>query len=236
MSARYARAVQGQADIASIGALLADDARASMILALLGGEAIPAGELARRARVSPSGANAHLRRLREGGLVTQESVGRHRYFRLASAELAEALESLARVAPVRPVSSFRESEGTRALKHARTCYDHLAGELGVAVADALVDRGVLTRSDKSFAVNDGGTRWLAALGIDLDAVAGSRRSFARACVDWSERRPHLAGSLGAAVADVFFAQKWIRRLPGGRAVAVTPDGRACLERELGLSA
>lgn len=228
--------MDGQADIASIGALLADDARASMILTLLGGEAIPAGELARRAGVSASGASAHLRRLREGGLITQERLGRHRYFRLASAELADALESLARVAPVRPVSSFRESEGMRALKHARTCYDHLAGELGVAVTDALVERGVLMRRDESFAVTHGGTRWLAALGIDLDTVAGSRRSFARACLDWSERRPHVAGSLGAAVADAFFARRWIRRLPGGRAVAVTPAGRVWLERELGLTA
>ena len=228
--------MNGQADIAAIGALLADDARASMVLTLLGGEAIPAGELARRAGVSPSGASAHLKRLREGGLITQESVGRHRYFRLASAELAEALESLARVAPVRPASSFRESESTRALKHARTCYDHLAGELGVAVSDALVDRGLLTRADAAFAVTNDGTDWLRSLGIDLDDVAASRRSFARACLDWSERRPHLAGSLGAAVADVFFARKWIRRLPGGRAVAVTPDGRAWLARELGLSA
>lgn len=228
--------MNGQADIALLGALLADDARASMVLTLLGGDAIPAGELARRAGVSPSGASAHLKRLREGGLVTQESVGRHRYFRLASPELAEALESLARVAPVRPASSFRESESTRALKHARTCYDHLAGELGVAVADALVDRGVLTRTDEAFAVTDAGTTWLASLGIDVEEVAASRRSFARACLDWSERRPHLAGSLGAAVADAFFARKWIRRLPGGRAVAVTPDGRAWLARELGLSA
>jgi DNA-binding transcriptional ArsR family regulator len=227
--------VNGQADIASIGALLADDARGTMVLTLLGSEAVPAGELARRAGVSPSGASAHLRRLREGGFITQEHVGRHRYFRLASPELAEALESLARVAPVRPVSSFRESEGTRVLKHARTCYDHLAGELGVAVADALIERGVLTRGGDAFAVTDDGSQWLTSLGIDLDAAAGSRRSFARACLDWSERRPHLAGSLGAAVADVFFARKWIRRLPGGRAVAVTPDGRAWLQRELGLS-
>jgi len=228
--------VNGEADLASIGSLLADGARASMILTLLGGDAIPAGELARRAGVSPSGASAHLKRLREGGLITQERAGRHRYFRLASAELAEALESLAHVAPVGRASTFRESEGTRALKRARTCYDHLAGELGVCVADALVGRGVLTRGDAAFALTDEGTRWFDGLGIDIDALAGSRRSFARACVDWSERRPHLAGSLGAALAEVFFARKWIRRLPGGRAVAVTPDGRAWLARELGLSA
>lgn len=228
--------MNGEADLASIGSLLADDARASMILTLLGGDAIPAGELARRAGVSPSGASAHLKRLREGGLITQERAGRHRYFRLASAEVAEALESLAHVAPVRRVSSFRESEATRALKRARTCYDHLAGELGVGVADALVGCGVLTRTDAAFALTDEGTRWFGGLGIDVDAIAASRRSFARACVDWSERRPHLAGSLGAALADVFFARKWIRRLPGGRAVAVTPDGCAWLARELGLGA
>ena len=227
--------MNGQADIAAIGALLADDARASMVLTLLGGDAVPAGELARRAGVSPSGATAHLKRLREGGLITQERIGRHRYFTLASPELAEALEALARVAPVRPASSFRESEGTRALKHARTCYDHLAGELGVAVADALLERGVLTRADDAFTVTRAGSDWLSSLGIDLEAVAASRRSFARACLDWSERRPHLAGALGASVADVFFARKWIRRLPGGRAVAVTADGRTWLARELGLS-
>jgi DNA-binding transcriptional ArsR family regulator len=228
--------VNGRADIASIASLLADDARASMILTLLGGDAIPAGELARRAGVSPSGASAHLKRLREGGLITQQRAGRHRYFRLASPELAEALESLVRVAPSRPVSSLRESEGTHALKHARTCYDHLAGELGVGVADSLVDRGVLARMDDAFALTDDGTRWFTAIGVDIDALTESRRSFARACIDWSERRPHLAGSLGAALADVFFVRKWIRRLPGGRAVAVTPDGRAWLARELGLPA
>jgi DNA-binding transcriptional ArsR family regulator len=228
--------VNGQADIASVGALLADDARAAILLTLLGGEPVPAGELARRAGVSPSGASAHLKRLREGGLITQTSVGRHRYFRLASPELADALESLARVAPIRPVSSFRESEGTRALKRARTCYDHLAGELGVAVADALVARGVLARADDAFTITADGTRWLTTLGVDLETAAGARRSFARACLDWSEQRPHLAGALGAAVADLFFARSWIRRLPGGRAVAVTPDGHAWLARELGLSA
>jgi len=226
--------MNGEADLASIGSLLADDARATMILTLLGGDAIPAGELARRAGVSPSGASAHLKRLREGGLITQERAGRHRYFRLASHELAEALESLARVAPVRPVSGFRESEATRSLKHARTCYDHLAGELGVGVADALVECGMLTRADAAFALTGDGARWFTALGIDLDALNGSRRSFARACVDWSERRPHVAGSLGAALADGFFARRWIRRLPGGRAVAVTLNGRAWLARELGL--
>jgi DNA-binding transcriptional ArsR family regulator len=228
--------VNGQADIASVGFLLGDDARAAMLLTLLGGEAVPAGELARRAGVSPSGASAHLRRLREGGLITQERIGRHRYFRLASPELAEALESLARVAPVRPASSLRESETTQALKRARTCYDHLAGELGVALADALVERKLLTRSDEAFALTRDGAAWLGSLGVDLAVVGRSRRSFARACIDWSERRPHLAGALGAAVCDLFFARVWIRRLPGGRAVAVTEDGRAWLARELGVSA
>jgi DNA-binding transcriptional ArsR family regulator len=227
--------VTGQADIAAVGALLADNARAAMVLTLLGGEAVPAGELARHAGVSPSGASAHLRRLRDGGLVSQECVGRHRYFRLASPELAEALESLARVAPVRPASSFRDSESTHALRRARTCYDHLAGELGVALADALVERKLLSPADDAFALTGAGSAWLGSVGVDLAALAHSRRSFARACLDWSERRPHHAGAHGGGVTDLFFARAWIRRLPGGRAVSVTEAGSAWLMRELGIS-
>lgn len=222
------------ADFASIGALLADDARATMLLSLLGGDAVPAGELARRAGVSPSGASAHLRRLRDGGLIAEEAVGRRRLFRLASDELAEALEALARVAPPKPVNGLRAAQAGEALRHARTCYDHLAGELGVAVTDALVARGVLASSDGTFAVSAPGAVWFEQLEIDLVPLRRARRSFARACLDWSERRPHLAGSLGAAVASAFFARRWIERLPGGRAVVLTPAGAAWLETELGL--
>ena len=223
------------ADIAAVGALLADRARASMLEALLSGEATTAGELAFQAGVSRSGASAHLRRLREGGLVTEEVAGRNRLFRLASPELAEALEALARVAPTRAASGLREAETMRALKRARTCYDHLAGELGVAVTEALVRRRILRAGDGDFSLTTAGSAWFGDLGVDVDSARASRRSFARGCLDWSERRLHLAGSLGAALADAFFGHGWLRRLPGGRAVALTDAGEAWLRDELELA-
>jgi DNA-binding transcriptional ArsR family regulator len=222
-------------DIAALGALLADDSRSSMLLALLGGDAISAGELARVAGVSPSGASAHLRRLREGGLVVDEVGGRNRFFRLASPELAEALEALARIAPPRAPGDLRTAEVGRALKRARTCYDHFAGELGVALTEALVERDLLARGGESYSVTPAGASWLAGLELDVAELERKRRSFARACLDWSERRPHLAGSLGAAIAATFFARGWARRLPRGRAISVTPAGVAWLEGELGFS-
>lgn len=224
------------ADIAAVGALLGDRARASMLEALLSGEATSAGELARLAGVSRSGASAHLRKLRDGGLITEEPAGRSRLFRLASPELAEALEALARIAPTRAVSGLREAETTRALKRARTCYDHLAGELGVAVTESLVRRRILRSEDGNFALTKNGVAWFGELGVDVEAARAARRSFARGCLDWSERRLHLAGSLGAALADTFFAHGRLRRLPGGRAVALTAAGESWLREELGLSA
>lgn len=222
------------ADIVAVGAALADESRAAMLLALLGGDTLSAGELARISGRSPSGATAHLRTLRTAGLVTVEDAGRNRFFRLAGPDVAEALEVLARVAPPRPARTLRRSEQVRALKVARTCYDHLAGELGVAVTDALVERRFLLRDVNGLRLTPDGARWLRALGIDAGEVAHRRRSFARDCLDWTERRPHLAGALGAALTDVFFARRWVRRLPGGRAIAVTPAGGEWLSRELGI--
>jgi DNA-binding transcriptional ArsR family regulator len=223
------------ADIAAIGALIGDRARASMLLALMGGDAVSAGELARQAGVTPSGATAHLRRLRDGGLVTDEAVGRQRVFRLAGRDVAEALEVLSLVAPPLSARGLRESKAAAAMKRARTCYDHLAGELGVAVTEALVDRDVLAPEDGRFSVTDAGRVWLGDLGIDVAALERKPRSFARSCVDWSERRPHLAGSLGAGVATTFFARGWVRRRPGGRAIAVTAAGADWLEGTLGVA-
>jgi DNA-binding transcriptional ArsR family regulator len=223
------------ADIASIGALIGDRVRAEMLQALLGGDRISAGQLARAAGVSKSGASAHLRRLRDGGLIRDETVGRHRLYTLASPEIADVLEALARVAPLRPARSLRESESARALRAARTCYDHLAGELGVGITEALVGRGYLVTNEESFTITADGASFFSELGIDVDELGCRRRSLARTCLDWSERKHHLAGSLGAAVADVFLQRRWIRRLPGGRAVALQTAGRAWLEQELGYA-
>ena len=192
------------ADIAAAGAALADETRAGMLLALLSGETLSAGELARVAGRSPSGASAHLRALQDVGFVVVEERGRNRYFRLASPGVADALEALARVAPPRAVKTLRQSEAARAVQRARTCYDHLAGELGVAVTDALVERGVLEQADASFRVTASGASWLDKLGIDIAALEQQQRSFARACLDWTERRPHVAGAVGAALAATCF--------------------------------
>lgn len=203
-----------------------------MLLALLGGDTLSAGELARIAGRSPSGATAHLRTLREAGLVVASTSGRQRLFRLASPGVAEALEALERIAPPRPITTLRESVAAQTLKRARTCYDHLAGELGVAVTDGLLNRGLLHSVEGAFRVTTSGTRWFASFGIDLDQLAQRQRSFARACLDWTERRPHLAGAVGASLADLFFTQGWVRRLPGGRAIAVSAKGRNWLEDNL----
>ena len=167
--------------------------------------------------------------------MTDEVVGRQRVFRLAGPDVADALEMLSLVAPPLPARGLRESNAAAALKRARTCYDHLAGELGVAVADALVEREVLAPADGRFSVTGAGRGWLEDLGIDVEALERRPRSFARSCLDWSERRPHLAGSVGAGVATALFAHGWVRRRPGGRAITVTASGAAWLERTLGVA-
>lgn len=220
--------------IAAVGALLGDRARTSMPEALLSGEATSACELARLAGVSRSGASAHLRKLRDGGLVTEEAAGRSRLFGLASPELAEALEALARIAPARPVAGLREAEATRALKRARTCYDHLAGELGVAVAKALVGRRVLRADDGDFFLTKTGDTWFRELGVDLEAQDVA-----------TELRARLSRLERAATASRRLARRGARRrafrarpaatLPGGRAVAVTAAGETWLRDDLGLA-
>jgi DNA-binding transcriptional ArsR family regulator len=228
--------MQSDPDLTTIGAALVDEGRAAMLLALLGGEHLTAGQLARHAQLSPSAASNHLRRLRELGLIVDQRAGRNRFFALATHDLADALEALTRVAPAKPVRTLRQSHASAALRHGRTCYDHLAGRLGVAVTDALVERSILTKHRDAFSVSHAGRAWFAELGIDVATVAKSKRSFARICSDWTEQRPHLAGALGAAIADTFFDQRWIRRLPNSRAVAVTRSGEEFLARELDVNA
>ncbi|WP_426452871.1 ArsR/SmtB family transcription factor [Paenibacillus sp. S-38] len=222
--------------LTSAAALIADPSRAAILLGLLGGKSLPAGELARLAGVSPQTASSHLAKLVEGGLIVHESQGRHKYFRLAGREVAHALEALHAIAPPKPVRSLRESDQLRALKHARTCYDHLAGRLGVALTDRLLELGWLEASDcRDFALTGPGRERLAQFGVSVPENGGRRRHFARQCLDWSERRPHLAGSLGSALADRFFELRWIERLPGGRSLRVTTEGTRGLASAFGLS-
>jgi DNA-binding MarR family transcriptional regulator len=205
-----------------------------MLDALLDGSACPAGELARRAGVAPSTGSGHLSRLRAGGLVSCDSNGRERRYRLASAEVAEALEALARVAPTTEIRSLRSANHNAAMRVARTCYDHLAGQLGVQLTEALVGHGALVTGADGFELTATGEELLKRLGVDVEGARARRRPFTRACLDWSERRPHLAGALGAALANAVVANGWVLRRPRDRALTVTPAGARALQREVGL--
>jgi DNA-binding transcriptional ArsR family regulator len=217
-------------DIARIASLLADSSRAAMCLALSGGEARPAGELAAQAGVSAQTASNHLAKLIAGRILSVEQQGRWRYYRLASADVGHAVEALAVVAPPLPraVAHDGADGAARRLKDARTCYSHLAGRLGVALADALVAAGWLEDDGRAYRLTPTGIGSLRALGIT--SPVRRRQAPARRCLDWTERRPHIAGPVGTAIANLAFDRGWIRRLRGTRAVVVTLRGRAHLRK------
>lgn len=224
--------------IAEIGLLIGEPARAAMLDALMDGRALTAGELAGVAGITPQTASGHLARLSDANLLAVERQGRHRYHRLASAEVADLIESVARIAAVtlpqtrRPVTGPRDAQ----MRLARTCYDHLAGGLGVAVTDALVAKGVIAFDDGAGIVAPDGLDRLAALGIAVDdAARRTTRPLCRPCLDWSERRPHLAGRLGAAVCRHFLERHWVTRIADSRALFITPMGRQALRAEFGIA-
>ncbi|MFJ4575265.1 ArsR/SmtB family transcription factor [Streptomyces sp. NPDC088846] len=221
--------------LAALAALLADETRAAFCLALLDGRAWTAGELARYASVAPSTASEHLGKLVAGGLLAEERQGRHRYLRLADERTAHLVEDLAaRVldgsAPERPHTLGAASAGS-ALRRGRTCYDHLAGRIGIAIADAMTVRGLLSQ-DTGFALTDDGLGWFDGLGIGLESR--SRRPLVRSCLDWTERRPHLAGAAGAALCRHALDAGWCVRIGSGRAVKATPEGERALHEHLGI--
>ncbi|MFC1405647.1 MULTISPECIES: helix-turn-helix transcriptional regulator [Streptacidiphilus] len=221
-------------DLAALAGLLADGTRAGFCLALLDGRAWTAIELARHVGVAASTTTEHLNLLVAGGLLAQERQGRHRYVRLADPATAELIEKLASVAPRRssPPHSLPAVNRARALARARTCYDHLAGALGVAVTTAMTDRGLLDW-EQGLTLTGKGTAWLEELGITHPS--DTRRPPVRSCLDWTERRPHLAGAVGAAVCRHAFDSRWITRIGTSRAVALTDTGRHALREHLGLS-
>ncbi|MFF1875212.1 ArsR/SmtB family transcription factor [Kitasatospora herbaricolor] len=229
--------------LAEVAGLLADRTRAAFCLALMDGRAWTAGELARHAKVSPSTASEHLSRLVAGGLLAEERQGRHRYLRLAGPATATMIEDLCSYAagaptapgpdqaPARP-GGLRESGRLGAEARARTCYDHLAGRLGVAVADAALARG-LVADDAGLVLTPAGLDWLAGLGVTAAELKGSR-PVVRGCLDWTERRTHLAGAVGAALCRRAFELGWVERIGGGRALRTTPAGRRDLRELLGI--
>lgn len=214
----------GLPDLAAIGRLLADRSRCTILAALAGGETRPATELARLAGISRSTASDHLRRLTDAGLIDLETRGRHRYFRLASPDVAELLESLAAVAPRRPIRSLRDSTSMRQLDFARRCYDHLAGRLGVALRDAMLRQGLLRETPRCPAeLTLEGHHVLTELGADVAAPVNGRRPLVRDCLDWSVRRPHIGGRLGAAIYRTLLEQNGLQARSDSRAVVLGPS-------------
>lgn len=223
------------ARLASAAALIADPARAAMLQALMAGEALTAGELARAAGIAPSTASAHLAALADGALVAVHAQGRHRFFRIASEDVAAILESLMGLAEVtRPARRWPHGE---ALREARTCWDHLAGRLGVALYDGLAARGILRPAPGGWETTSAGDACLERAGVDLEAARRARR-FACDCMDWSERRPHLGGGLARAICALCLARGWLRRQPGEglarRVVVPTPEGARMLREAFGV--
>jgi DNA-binding transcriptional ArsR family regulator len=221
-------------DFAPVAALLADRARAAMLTALLDGRPLAAGELARAAGVSAPTASAHLGRLLDGGFVTVVKQGRHRYYRLRSDEVAQVIEAMARIGRPVEVRSLRQSRDARRLHEARTCYDHLAGAAGVALFAALLDGGLIEPDGaEALEVTEKGEERLGVLGLDVAALRKARRRFAWQCLDWTERRPHLNGALGAALTDRMIELDWFERGTTRRALVVTEAGLAGLADTFG---
>jgi DNA-binding transcriptional ArsR family regulator len=242
-------------DLAAVASLIGDPTRARVLSTLGDGRALPASVLAAEAGVAASTASAHLARLVEAGLLTVRSQGRHRYYQLSGPDVGEALEALAKLAPPAPIRSLKEGTKAHAVRKARTCYDHLAGRLGVAVMGGLIARGAIGGHDGThlaagatadrlsapgwdvdYALGEGAGVVFGDLGVDLRALIDSprRRPLLRYCVDWSEQSHHLAGALGAAVLDACTDAGWVRRARASRAVHISADGAKALSARLGV--
>ncbi len=231
----YDRNMESLPNVANIAALIADPARAAILNALLDGRAWTATELSIEAGVTPQTTSGHLARLLDGAMVAVARQGRHRYYRLAGPRVAHVLETLAVAAggTTEPRGSKR-AEAAR-LRDARTCYDHLAGRLAVRLVRSMIDGGYLETTPQDYTVSARGEAFLDGLGIDLAAARKARRAFARQCLDWSEREPHLGGALGAALAARMFDHGWVKRVPRTRRVIVTAVGESALEAHFRIS-
>jgi len=246
----------GDLDIATAASLFADPTRARVLMALSDGRALPASVLAAEAAVTPQAASTQLSRLTDAGLLTVERSGRHRYYRLATSQVATVLEALAQLAPMQPVRSLRHSTRAAQLRNARTCYDHLAGRLAVQITQALIDTGALVPSDgitdtrrrpgdrlssqlpeHPYTLGPNAEKILTSLGVPADRIIDngrSRRPLLRFCLDWSEQQHHLAGRLGVDLLTAFVDSRWIARTPGQRAVRITDIGHRELHTRLGV--
>jgi DNA-binding transcriptional ArsR family regulator len=221
--------------MAEVAALVGDPARANILCALLDGRALTATELAFHAGVSPPTASSHLAKLHDARLLDLVKQGRHRYYRLSGPHVGQMLESIMNVALAGPPRFQPRSKTDDQMRQARTCYDHLAGQLGVGIADKLIAHEHVILGAEAGEVTEAGTAFLARLGVDLSNARAKRRVFCRPCVDWTERRTHIGGAVGAALAQRCFELKWLERVRDGRALKITPAGRRGLLETFDLS-
>lgn len=214
------------ANLVEVAALVGDTARATVLAALMGGRAMTSGELAAVANVNKSTMSEHLAKLQAANLVSVAADGRFKYYRIASPRIAAMMESMLAVAAIDTPQRYRpRTAHDAALRNARTCYDHLAGALGVRLADAMIAAGHIELAADGGEVTEAGLRFLHAIGVDPCASGSKKRVFCRPCLDWSERRHHVAGLVGAALCSMCFERKWVKRIDGTRAIAVTNIGR-----------
>ncbi|AIQ55476.1 ArsR/SmtB family transcription factor [Paenibacillus sp. FSL R7-0331] len=216
--------MKGNSNVALIASLLSEPSRAAILTVLLDGRFHAASELAYIARIKPQTASFHLSKLVDANIVTVEKQGRHRYYGIQNQEVAQVMESLLSIAPPVEIRSLRQSTEDKALRYARTCYDHLAGSLGVQLTEALLGAGILHEDQDNFAITEQGHQFFADFDIDVDRIKQQRRSFSHKCLDWSERRHHLAGALGNALLERLLELDWLRRLPETRAIQITAKG------------
>jgi len=226
--------MEAEADLAAMGRLIGDPNRAHMLNVLLSGTPQSGSALAAAVGISRSLASAHLKKLTAGGLVRAERHGRQQLYSIAAQPVADALEILQLLAPTTPVRSLRGAAHRRNLRWARMCYDHLAGVAGVAVTEALAAQDAIAELDGAWVLGAGGARVFAGVGIDVEAVPRRTRPLLRPCMDWTERRHHLAGALGAALTAELMRRDWLRRQEASRVVTVTPDGYSGLDAWLGI--
>ena len=219
-------------DMAEVASLIGDVARANILATLLDGRASTALELALAANVTPQTASAHLAKLVEGSLLTVDRQGRHRYFRLASPQVARTLETIMDLAASTTPRHRRPLRMASDMRRARTCYDHIAGEIGVAITDALLARGAVVLEGEAGEVTPEGHAFFEAAGIDL-SPGRSKRVFCRPCIDWSERRPHLGGRVGAAICTACLDRGWLARRRNSRTLTITPEGMTALPAVFG---
>ncbi|MFP7477124.1 ArsR/SmtB family transcription factor [Terribacillus saccharophilus] len=220
--------------VAGAASLLSEPSRSIMLTYMLDGRFHTSGELARAAGITPQTASFHLKKLEEAGFLDQTKQGRHRYYGLKDPAIAQVIESLLTITPQAPVSSFKQAAEDKAIRYARTCYDHLAGFLGIQIAKALVKSDYVHEDHDQFILTAKGETFFTDFGIDLETTRRTRRSFCHCCLDWSERKHHLAGALGQAMLERFLELDWLRKKQGSRALLLTETGKNGLSEVFGL--